>query len=239
LIISLAAPIQVSQMPSGGASVHQALIGGLRDAPIWIENDGEVIDTLHLTLTPLGVRALFGVPSSAFSGEIVDLHDIMGAHGGVLLDRLYECTSWPERFNVLDLTLQEGLVDPAVDPMIDWAWRRLRASHGTLSVAALAEQSGLSRRHFGERFKSELGLSPKTVARILRFERATGLIHFRRSALADVAAAAGYADQAHMTRDWLAMSGRTPRRRMLEELPFLQDHEITWGDDGAFATKGA
>ena len=68
--------------------------------------------------------------------------------------------------------------------------------------------------------------------RIFRFERAYGLISIRRLPLADVAAACGYADQAHMTRDWNAFTGASPKDWIVNELPFLQDYELSGGDDG-------
>ena len=242
LIVSLAAQIEVSRTSSAGhdgSAVHQALIGGLRDAPIRVGNSSGAIDTLHIGLSPLGTRTLLGVPSGEFVGQTVDLQEVMGARAGTLLQRLHDSASWAARFDVLDASLREGLHDDAADPLIDWAWRRLTASHGEISIATLARESGYSRRHLGERFKSELGMSPKTVARIARFEHAAALIRHRRGALVEVAAMAGYADQSHMSRDWLALSGRTPSDWMREELPFLQDHEIFGGDDGGLATGGA
>jgi transcriptional regulator GlxA family with amidase domain len=83
-----------------------------------------------------------------------------------------------------------------------------------------------------DRFRAELGITPKTAARIFRFERACGLIGNLRLPLTEVAAACGYADQAHMTRDWNAFTGTSPKTWIVNELPFLQDYELSGGDDG-------
>jgi transcriptional regulator GlxA family with amidase domain len=83
-----------------------------------------------------------------------------------------------------------------------------------------------------DRFRAELGVTPKTAARIFRFERACGLLSQLRQPLADVAAACGYADQAHMTRDWSAFTGASPKAWIGNELPFLQAYELPRGDDG-------
>ena len=83
------------------------------------------------------------------------------------------------------------------------------------------------------RFRAELGITPKTAARIFRFERACGLIsNLRSPRLAEVAAACGYADQAHMTRDWSAFTGASPKTWIANELPYLQDYELSVRDDG-------
>jgi AraC-like DNA-binding protein len=83
-----------------------------------------------------------------------------------------------------------------------------------------------------ERFNAELGVTPKTAARILRFEKACRTVMDDRPTLADTALICGYQDQAHMTREWRALAGCTPKAWIARELPFLQDYEVARGDDG-------
>jgi len=98
-----------------------------------------------------------------------------------------------------------------VAPEIEHAWARLDTSRGAVSVAAIAAETGWSRRHLSDRFGAEVGLPPKTVARILRFERVTDALRVQRgAALAEIAYACGYADQAHLNRDFRAFAGTTP-----------------------------
>jgi AraC-like DNA-binding protein len=73
--------------------------------------------------------------------------------------------------------------------------------------------------------RTEFGLTPKTLARVLRFGRACGYLRSGRTAsLAETAVMCGYYDQAHLTNDWRRLSGCTPGEWIAEELPFLQDH---------------
>ena len=81
----------------------------------------------------------------------------------------------------------------------------------------LAEETGWSRRHLSQRFREEIGLTPKAFGRLLRFQRAIELLR-EGEPLADAAFAAGYADQPHMNRDFRAFYGAPPG-----ELPFVQD----------------
>ena len=95
------------------------------------------------------------------------------------------------------------------------------ASRGTVDIRSLAVEVGWSRRHLAEQFRAEIGLPPKAVARVLRFERSKELLRRpgRRLALAEVAGAAGYYDQAHLNRDWRDIAGCSPTTWMAEELP--------------------
>ena len=77
------------------------------------------------------------------------------------------------------------------------------------------------------RFRSEFGVTPKEVARITRFERSVAAARDPRRRLADIAVACGYADQAHLARDWRDLAGRPPsRRRVEDELAFVQDEAL-------------
>ena len=68
----------------------------------------------------------------------------------------------------------------------------------------------------------EFGLSPRQLARIGRFERAQALAQAGMP-LAETAHRAGFADQAHLTREWVALAGCPPTTWLREEFPFLQD----------------
>jgi transcriptional regulator GlxA family with amidase domain len=88
----------------------------------------------------------------------------------------------------------------------------LLATEPGQTVASLADWLGWDTRRLHREFVAGCGYGPKTLQRILRVQRALRLAHAAATAprLADVAAVAGYADQAHMTRDFRALTGFTP-----------------------------
>ncbi|HWC38237.1 MAG TPA: helix-turn-helix domain-containing protein [Acidimicrobiales bacterium] len=227
LIISLAAPVHVAALPGPvrpGGGHFAALAGGLHAAPVTITMDGQD-HGLHLEVTPAGARALLGLPAGAIAWEVVDLADLFGPHSSALVDRLAATPTWTDRFAILDEMLARRAAQGArVPEAIDWAWRRLVVSGGLVPVSELAEEIGWSRRHLSERFRDELGLSPKVAGRVIRFGRACRLLErSRRSGLAGIAAACGYYDQSHLTREWHELAGCTPTVWMTEELPSVQD----------------
>ena len=102
----------------------------------------------------------------------------------------------------------------------------MSAAGGSVEIGELAADVGWSRRHLSEKFKAEVGLSPKVAARVLRFERARHLLSMpTRPGLAAVATACGYYDQAHFTREWSELAGCTPTKWIADELPSMQDGE--------------
>ncbi|MGW4484401.1 helix-turn-helix domain-containing protein [Amycolatopsis sp. NPDC004368] len=220
LIVSLEQPIRFAGLP--GAGTLQALVGGLHTAPAFITQD-RVQRGLHIELDPLGVRALLGVTAAELSGSVVDLA-AFGRPWSLLPARLHEAHDWAARFAVLDEVLAGAArVTPEPPPELGEAWRRLRRSRGSVRVTDLASEVGWSRRHLGERFRAEVGLAPKQAARVLRFEHAGRLLRSGTSDLASIAVEAGYYDQAHLSNEWRALAGCSPRTWIAEELPFLQD----------------
>ncbi|MEO5874340.1 MAG: helix-turn-helix domain-containing protein, partial [Streptosporangiaceae bacterium] len=97
------------------------------------------------------------------------------------------------------------------------AWGRLLQSHGGISVAALALETGWSERRLSGRFRAEIGLPPKAAARVVRFDRARRLGAARPRLLADLAAEAGYFDQAHLAREFRALAGCPPSQWLAEQ----------------------
>ena len=207
-----------------GGGRFAALAGGLHAAPVTIAMD-EHDHGLHLELTPAGARALLGLPAAALAWEVVDLAELFGADSTALVDRLGCAPTWADRFAILDAVLARRVVEGAgVPDAVGWAWRRMVVSDGLVAVSELAEEIGWSRRHLAERFRDELGLAPKVAPRVMRFQRACRMLQRpRRAGLAEVAAACGYYDQAHLTREWNELAGCTPTLWMAEELPSVQD----------------
>ncbi len=233
LIISLGGPIDVVQMPNASQrpAAFAALVSGLQDAPATVRQGRDVFG-LHVFIKPLGVRALFGVASAEISSLVLHLSDIWGSRAGDLLEMLAAADSWQRRFNLLDRAFASTLNPTSPRPEIVWAWQRLRKSHGAVPIQLLADETGYGRRHFSSRFRDAIGITPKAAARVFRFERACRLIAEKRPSLAYVAMACGYYDQAHLTREWNALAGCSPRAWIAHELPFLQDYELGGRDCG-------
>jgi AraC-like DNA-binding protein len=167
---------------------------------------------VELWLGPLAAFRLLGLPMDELGGQLVDLAEVLGPDGRRLGEQLREAPSWRQRFALLDRFLLGRLEEgPRPSPEVGRAWDRLVASGGAVPIAQLAEEVGWSHKHLIARFKRQLGLRPKTMARLLRFEGVLGRLEERQGLdWGLVAREAGYADQAHLIRDFHQFTGATP-----------------------------
>jgi AraC-like DNA-binding protein len=200
------------------------LISGFCPGPAIVRHDGTQVGVCA-ELSPLGARALLGLPAGALASNVAEPHDIVGRVAVDLPERLASAPSWGLRFDVLDDVLL-GWLRERQEPRTEvaYAWRRLIGTSGSVSVQELANETGWSRRHLSQRFRSEVGLSPKMAARMLRFDNARRMLErATRPGLSEVAVVSGYFDQAHLTRDFNDFAGCSPTVWMAEEFPSVQD----------------
>ncbi len=225
-IVTLDGTVDLAALPDPAQppASFTTLVGGLHSTPALIRHDGHQ-HGIQLDLTPLGARVLFGLPAGELASTVVDLSTLVGPVASELVERLRAARTWTDRFLELDSVLSRIVQQrdgPA--PELRCAWRRLTTSHGQVEVATLANEVGWSRRHLAERFRREFGLTPKVAARVMRFEVAHRLLRGPpRPGLADVAARAGFYDQAHLHREWRELAGCTPSRWLAEEFPSVHD----------------
>jgi AraC-like DNA-binding protein len=240
VILTLDDPLVMAAHPDprqpGGR--FDALVGGLHATPALITHDGRQ-SGVQLMFSPLGARALLGVPAGELAAIDVHAADLLGGFADELLDRVRAAPGWPERFAVLDRLLtcrlqraRESTAQAEPSAQVRQAWRRL-TRHPEQDVAGLAAEVGWSRRHLAHRFGVEVGLTPKQVARVVRFDGCRRDLARRvgrggpgpgsgRIRLAEVAAQHGYYDQSHLDREFGALAGCPPSVWLAEELPNVQ-----------------
>ena len=134
--------------------------------------------------------------------------DLLGNAVAALRERLGAERDWERRLDIVEAFLASRLLAMArTGTPATWAYERLWQSRGMERIEAIASQLGWSRKHLAARFRDEIGLSPKTVAQMMRFNHA--LAHARRQTCgwAELAGLCGYADQAHLVRDFNRFSG--------------------------------
>lgn len=196
-----------STLDDSGHELAGAVIGGARSS-FYIRDASVPVASVGAMLRPGAARPLFGAGAAELSSRHTPLDDVWGQSAAHLHERLAESDSAQQRLDLFEAELLRRL--PRVcglHPAIADALGRFASDD---DVASAVERSGYSHRHFVSLFRDEVGLSPKLYSRVRRFQRAIELARCGTCTLTDIASEIGYADQAHLNRDFREFAGLTP-----------------------------
>jgi AraC-like DNA-binding protein len=188
-----------------------------------------------MRLRPGLAEPVLGLPAS----ELVDLHveadRVWGRGATTLAERLAEAGSSVSATRLLEQEAARRLaIAAAPDPLVMAAVGRLRPWRRG-GIGAQTDDLFISPRQLRRRFVAALGYGPKTFERLLRFQGFLALVQGQRDArvsLVRLARRAGYADQAHLTRECGVLTGLTPRAflaEMWKSCGPTHDHEASFG----------
>jgi AraC-like DNA-binding protein len=176
---------------------------------------GGTIEVVAVRFRPNGAFALTGVPQHQLQDAIVDLGSLQVPWLLQVARDARQATSIPSAI----AAIEAGLLDRAdkaigrLDARVDAVVRLIDQRGGAVRIDGVTPIGGTGRRHLERLFRECVGLTPKGLARIVRFNAAAARVSKRRDdALTVVSDETGYFDQAHMTREFLAFSGRTPQQ---------------------------
>ena len=216
LVISFGEPfaIALGRAP-GGIERYGSFAAGLFAGPVTIDSFG-ASHCLQVDFTPLGARRFFGLPMTELADRMVALDDVLGRPGLDLRERLADALDWSRRFEIAQAFVADRFAAVAAPRReVGWAFERIVASGGRARIESIAGSIGWSRKHLAACFARDVGLGPKAVARIVRFNRAFSAARSEASGgWAGVAADCGYADQAHLVREFSALAGMPPTALM-------------------------
>lgn len=150
-------------------------------------------------------------PARIQSGDLTETKDFTHLTEG-LLKKFVACGNFGEAVEIYEAQIESlGLRPEATDEKIAQAVKIVEQNRGEVKVSALAEAVSLSVRQLERRFRRSSGLSPKQYARARRIWATTiSLITEAEMNWANRAAEMGFTDQAHLTREFSSLTGRSP-----------------------------
>jgi AraC-like DNA-binding protein len=212
LVISFGDPfaIGLGRLP-GGNDLHGSFAAGLFGGPVFIDSFGAA-SCIQVNFAPPSAHRFFGLPMHELADRMIALDDIYGREAVILRDRLGEEPDWERRFDLIEAFVEPRLAAAHRSASaVAWAYGELLRTDGTIRIEAIAAKLEWSRKHLVEKFRVEIGLGPKTVGRMARFNRALRLARLRSGGgWAGIAAQCGYADQAHLVREFREFADETP-----------------------------
>jgi AraC-like DNA-binding protein len=231
------------------AAPHRQRLAGEREE--WVELDGSwavgLRDCHQLTeargerhfmvvrFTPLGAHLFLKVPMHLLAGQSIPLAAFDSSLSRLVMSRVSAGKSWDDRFTAVETLIAERVLSASVSGSAAWVWNRLSAANGRIALGQLMSEIECSQRHLIKEFRTYVGLSPKMVARLFRFNLAIrtlgGLSRSRAGedtgkpyieaaspraaggeeiSWAEIATGAGYYDQPHFIKEFRHFAGSTP-----------------------------
>ena len=209
LIVHLARPMQV-QLQGRWRTQAQCLFAAQLRSAIRLRAR-HAVDCVGLRLQPAASALLVGTALSSLTDQVVSLKPTHSSRAQRLTDacRQYDADQSAEPIWALLRTLALGL---NIDAKAESVAAALDQADGQLTLGELARQQAIGLRNLQMRFLRSVGLTVKEYARIRRLQATLRLLDESTHSLTDTALAAGFADQAHATRELQRLTGLTPRR---------------------------
>ncbi len=212
LILGFGRSLRISPVGSAGRCRSVvSLLSPPNTHPVLGEHVGG-IQGVEVMLAPWAAFELFGVALDDLPDTGGELADIIGVRAEHLAEGLARASDWPARFTLVDQFLWRcRAAGRTASERVIAAFQRLERSRGRLEIHALSDSLGCSRRQLERGCGEQLGVTPKRLSRVLRLQHAALLLADGRR-LGELATGCGFYDQAHLTREFTAMTGRSPLR---------------------------
>jgi AraC-like DNA-binding protein len=172
------------------------------------------VTTMGVRFRPGGAYRFLPFPVHNLTDDFVSTGDIWGQAGELLEEVVLEARSNHERQQRVEAFLLSRLMESEPQRRFDAAITALMLARGQTPVNQIAAAIGCSPRQLEREFRAHAGLSPKALARVIRFQNLLWLVG--ESTLrhwSSVALDSGYADQSHMVREFRELTGQSPTER--------------------------
>ena len=193
--------------PEGWQPLPSPFLLGLLNQPVWLTTKNR-LEIIGIRCFPWTVFHLLGLPTNKNGGHLVE-HPIARLHAG-----LAQCLQTARIADALAQVTQYFLnarLPLAVDELLAKAGGAMRAAGGTLPISQVAAAAHATVRTLERKFKQAAGYTVKEVSGLMRFEQVRNQLWLNPAvSLAGLAQELGYADQAHLSREFKRYSGTTP-----------------------------
>jgi AraC-like DNA-binding protein len=176
------------------------------------------VESFGIFFWPTAFAHLFEIPGAELTNRHGDAEGMVGNSIRALWNRLGETASFEERALIAEEFLMYCAARARAGSAIVAAAEYIFRCHGAVKITYLAHQCSIGMRQFEREFRRQTGASPKTFARIARFQAALDAkVAAPRRTWLDIAHRFGYYDQMHMVHDF-EMLGRNCPAQLIAEI---------------------
>ncbi|WP_330181495.1 helix-turn-helix domain-containing protein [Nocardia sp. NBC_01503] len=214
LFINLGEPIRLwdRDPPASPSTLIDGWFMGLRTKRFVVEYSAHV-RLVGVHFKPWGIAAFTGIPGIELLDRCVPVDAVWQRSLDRIREQVHAIGSPARTLGFVERELRSRLTETPTRSLdlVSHTGARLASAYGSMPVTALTEAAGVSGNHLAAQFKSQIGVTPKRVARIYRFARLILSVDARRPVdWSEFAHSAGYFDQAHSSREFKDFTGYTP-----------------------------
>ncbi|MCG6145827.1 helix-turn-helix domain-containing protein [Leptospira bandrabouensis] len=202
--------------------LSKILVTGIWDHPVSIRSSEYQINTLIFRLTTIGGYQIFPFPLHESTNKILYFSDIFGKPVNNLEESI---SNIKDPYRISD-SIQEFLIYMKnllnrENPIVNYVVSQIQIQKGQYFIQEIFEDIGYSKRYIDKLFQSYVGVSPKLISSIERFQSIyktwakTDIIHFQKLGLLDL-----YYDQSHFIKEFKKYTGHSPNRFTSKENQF-------------------
>jgi len=186
---------------------------GTRDVPVVLRTSPTQTRFIGIEFFPHGAYPIFGIPMHETANRLLSVSELSAAWGGRVSDVLSHLDNVKQRFEFIQRELCTLLRKrKLLNPLVSYCVGKLKGTHGLLTIAELEHDTGYTRRYLELLFSDHVGLSPRTLGSIFRFQKFYRTWANRKTfeelkdELYDY-----YYDQAHFSKEFKRMTGYSPQ----------------------------
>ncbi len=209
LIVHLATPFERLEEGGAGSIQPRAFLVGTLTRPLQVRPRGRV-KTMGVRFRPFGLSAFLAAPLHELKDRATPIVDLWDGPAGRLEQALGEARTDADKAGEAERFLLDRL-RPRIDTAIEVTVGAILRSRGQARLEPLARRSGLSLRQVERRFRDAVGVGPKALSRVVRFQEVLRRLSGDEPWV-EVALDCGYYDQAHLIRDFRDFVGLAPSR---------------------------
>ncbi|HKB14221.1 MAG TPA: helix-turn-helix transcriptional regulator, partial [Vicinamibacterales bacterium] len=192
-----------------------AIFAGQIDRPLALRPTGHVA-VLGVRFRPDGAARFMRVPQHELIGSTLDAACVSPALAAAAARVRDSAPTLQHAVPIMERMLVDAMTGAQPDRRIAFVVDAIVRRRGLVTIDDAADATGLSRRQLERLFLRDVGLPPKQLARIVRFQRALRILDGpERASGTQTAQASGYADQAHFIREFRCLAGCRPGEHLL------------------------
>lgn len=203
-------------------SCHHVWASGVRTEPISIHSGKDAV-MLIVAFKKGMAYPFFPFPMHEISDAVVDADLIWGTGFAFLRERILATKDFLHRFQLVeDFLIKEFLSKMILNPCVEYALNEIVRRPDQINLGRLSQKIGYSQKHFIALFKNQVGITPKSYLKLMRFQKAvTEIEDHQEIDWTELAGECGFYDQPHFINDFKLFSGFTPEEYVKRKSLYL------------------